>query len=51
MAEPIFIQHVVGRCPVDGMEILDSGYDDDPEHWQHAVAHLPISDRSKYDDR
>lgn len=33
---PIYIRHIVGRCPVDGEPILDSGYDDDPSHWEHA---------------
>ena len=50
MSTDIYLQHVVGWCPVDGMEILDNGRDDDPDHWQHAVAHLPFNERSKYEE-
>lgn len=27
--------HQVGRCPVCGAAVLDSGYDDDPDKWWH----------------
>jgi hypothetical protein len=33
--ERIYIRHVVGRCPVCGKWILDCGYSDDPELWEH----------------
>ena len=39
MPEPdaVYLRHKVGRCPVCGAPILDSGYDDDPEKWEHAA--------------
>jgi hypothetical protein len=37
MTEAIYLRHAVGRCPVCGVPILDSGYDDDPEKWEHAA--------------
>lgn len=48
--QDIYIRHVVGRCPIDGMEILDNGQDDDPQHWEHCVAHLPFDQRNVNDD-
>lgn len=30
------IRHKVGWCPVCGSPILDCGYCDDPELWEHA---------------
>ena len=48
MLESIYIQHVVGWCPVDGAPVLDNGQTDNPDEWQHSVAHLPFSERGKY---
>ena len=36
MPDPVYLRHKVGWCPVCGAPILDSGYDDDPEKWEHA---------------
>jgi hypothetical protein len=36
-AHLIHVRHKVGRCPVCGAPILDSGYSDDPELWEHAI--------------
>ena len=35
MRSDIFISRQAGRCPVCGCPILDSGYSDDPEEWEH----------------
>lgn len=37
MTTDIFIQHVVGRCPVCGCPMLDCGYSDDPQLWEHSL--------------
>jgi hypothetical protein len=31
----IYISHVVGRCPICGAPIIDNGYSDDIEEWDH----------------
>lgn len=36
MREAVCIRHVVGWCPACGEPVLDGGYSDDPELWQHA---------------
>lgn len=36
-------RHVVGHCPACGGDILDSGYDDDPDKWKHA----PMTSRQR----
>jgi hypothetical protein len=36
MKQDVHVRHAVGRCPVDGVPILDSGYSDDPELWEHS---------------
>lgn len=45
MKQDIYLQHIVGRCPIDGMPILDNGQDDEVQHWQHSIAHLPFEQR------
>ena len=35
MSVPVFISHVIGRCPVCGAPLTDSGFDDDPGKWEH----------------
>ena len=34
----VYIRHYVGRCPVCGAKILDSGCSDDMDFWEHAWA-------------
>jgi hypothetical protein len=48
--ERVYIQHVVGWCPVDGWPVLDNGLTDDPDGWQHSVAHLPFEQRFGYNN-
>jgi hypothetical protein len=35
MRNDIYISHITGRCSVCGCPILDCGYSDDPEKWEH----------------
>ena len=35
-AQLICLRHVAGWCPVCGAAILDAGYTDDPDLWEHA---------------
>lgn len=38
MSIPVFISHIAGRCAVCGAPILDCGYRDDPDLWEHDYA-------------
>ena len=37
LVTPIYVRHIIGRCPVCGGPLLDAGWTDDLRGWTHSV--------------